>query len=195
MERNGTPFNCEPIEAVFSSIYRFDTQYHTNAEGARLRSIVLGKCIAEILAGHEQAAKAIGREVAVADVTRRFEAQRSNFGEGDMPFQRRLRTLTGIKSYLEAYRTTNGSYPISPNPPRYSYDIGEFLPDGIERNPDDKIAYRSDGKGFKLLAVGIESDCPVVAANWPDMIDKVRLKSPLKCGAYGYWTPDKRSIW
>jgi hypothetical protein len=53
-------------------------------------------------------------------------------------------------------------------------------------------AYISDGHGYKIAAFGVSDDCPVVAANWPEMIDPARIKAgdPTDCAAYGYWTED-----
>lgn len=187
-EKNNTPYFCDPVSFVLSTIYRHDTIYHANSEGARLYSEALGRCVADVVAGRSGPAAKIDPKAAAAEAVRRLEAQRVNFGQGDMPFQRRLRVLTEVRDNLARLHSETGAYPVSDGS---DGSLSAVLPDGVTLNPEDSYSYRSDGRGYKVIVVNAPLDCAVVTANWPDLIDAKTVKQePLRCAAYGYWTPD-----
>ena len=47
-----TPLHCDPVQATLPSLYRFDTQYHANAVGARIRTLALAECVLGRSKGH-----------------------------------------------------------------------------------------------------------------------------------------------
>jgi hypothetical protein len=196
-----SPLNCNPISSTFSSIYRYDTGYHPNAEGAHLRSIELADCIADSVEGSDVRTQPIEPTAAVSAVEQRLRRQKINFGSSTLPFQERLRDLTAIRSLLNSYHKTAGTYPLSS--PGADWNsllilqaaLGFTLPrdpEGGDAQSGHYYAYISDGRGYKIAVFGASDDCTVVAANWPEMIDPARIKAgdPTDCGAYGYWTED-----
>jgi hypothetical protein len=91
MATSNSPLNCDPVRFTFSSIYRFDTVYHPNAEGAHLRSIELADCIAASVEGSDARTQPIEPAAAVTAVEERLRHQKINFGSSTLPFQERLR--------------------------------------------------------------------------------------------------------
>lgn len=201
MAASDSPLNCDPVRSTFSSLYRYDTVYHPNAEGARLRSAELADCIADAVNGFDVTAKPIRPEMAAAAVAARLRLQQGNFGSGELPFQVRLRDLTAIRSALKAYHEKAGNYPLSSagadwnSPLVLQAVLGLTLPrdpEGGDVQSGHYYAYISDGRGYKVAVFGARDDCAVVAANWPEMIDPARIKAgdPTDCATYGYWTDE-----
>ncbi|MEA2882372.1 MAG: hypothetical protein QOH32_1628 [Bradyrhizobium sp.] len=201
MGTSKSPLHCDPIGVTFSSIYRFDTVYHPNAEGARLRSAELADCIAGLIDGSDVRTRPIDPATAVVEVEARLRRQRHNFGSGTLPFQTRLRNLTAIRSALDSRHAITGTYPLSSAGADWNTlldlqaNLGFNLspePESRDRKSRHHYAYISDGRGYKIAVFGASEDCTVVAANWPEMIDPARIKAgdPTDCAAYGYWTRD-----
>lgn len=201
METTKSPLNCNPVSSTFSSIYRFDTVHHSNAEGARLRSAELADCVADSIHGLDVRTKPVNPEAAVTEVEERLRRQENDFGSGALPFQIRLRDLTAIRSALKSHYETTGTYPPSSaaadwNSPQTLQAVLRLTlprdPEGGDVQSGHYYAYISDGHGYKIAVFGARDDCAVVAANWPEMIDPARIKGSdlTDCAAYGYWTED-----
>lgn len=190
MAATGTPLNCDPIQATFSTIYRFDTSYHANAEGARQRTQELGACLLDFIGGKDVQTKPIDPEQAAAGVARRLAEQRRDFGSGSMPFQVRLREITQINHDVRQYHAKYGKYPRSTKPQ------GWGLPEkgATSAIQDPGMVYWSDENSYKLIAKVPKLECAVVGANWPQMIDPVGLENndPTLCTGFGYWTEDQK---
>lgn len=190
MAAAGAPLNCDPVQATFSSIFRFDTSYHANAEGARQRTQELGDCLLGFISQKDVRTKPIDPEVAAAAVANRLAEQRRNFGAGNMPFQIRLREVTGINQEVQQYHAKHGKYPRSTVPGDWGLpaDIGTSI------GKDSGIAYWSDEAGYKLVVKAPKLECTVVSANWPQMIDPVGLENgdPTLCTGFGYWSADQK---
>lgn len=199
MATSKAPLHCDPITAVFSSVYRYNTNYHSNAEGARLRTAELSHCINDFLNNKDVRSAPIVTDMAVQLVRQRFVDQTADFGRGAMPLQVRLRNITAINEAIADFHRQNGHYP-RPSQNAERDDLQELaaalkrtLPtDPVGPKDENYYAYFSDGKGYKIAAFAPAEDCTVVAANWPNLIDPARIKrgDATECRAYGYWTKD-----
>lgn len=190
MEFTKTPLYCDPVSATFSSIYRYDTAYHANAEGARLRSKELGQCLVEFINGKDVKTKKINPDLVIPEIKSRLIKQRVNFGSGNMLFQVRLRELHRINEEISGFHSKTGSYPKS------SVDEGWGLPVGmnISMRDDLGVTYWSNGLSYKLIAKAPKTECAVVVANWPEMVDPVGLENAdsTECSGFGYWTDEQK---
>lgn len=196
MAATATPLHCDPVSATFSSIYRYDTSYHANAEGARQRTKELGECLIDFISQRDVRTKPIDPEAVISSINSRLAEQRRNFGTGNMPFQIRLREITRINQAIQDYHAENGRYPRS----TVSADWG--LPAGISpgsskllSSPDAELGvfYWSNETGYKLIAKAPRNECTVVSANWPQLIDPVGLENGdlTLCTGFGYWSKDQ----
>jgi hypothetical protein len=121
-----------------------------------------------------------------------YRERRSNF-------EQRLIDLGCIRAALQAYNGDHGGYPlgwgsssIGPGGKRYPEWIPGLIPRYIASIPNDpreisapnrQYLYFSDGRGFKIIAHGVE-DATYAAKVRPDLIDPRR-----RAYAYGFWTP------
>lgn len=189
MAATETPLNCDPVTATYSSIYRYDTSYHANAEGARLRTRELGDCLVDFIDQKDVRTKPIDPEKVVSTIRIRLADQKRDFGAGNMLFQIRLRELTRINQEIHDYHAKNGRYPRSSASGNWGLPVGL----SVSSSKDLGIAYWSNDVGYKLVAKAPKLECTVVSANWPQMIDPVGLENgdPTLCTGFGYWSQDE----
>ncbi len=113
--------------------------------------------------------------------------------EKPAPTIQRLNVLIGMAQRLSEYSKAKGAFPetggklmdfVSAVPNIKAAGVKIALPDNAFAN----IKYISDGKSYKIIAVGT-GDCAVVRAIQTTMVDPKRSAGPLDCIAYGVWTP------
>lgn len=197
MAETDTPLYCDPVASTFSSIYRYDTSYHANAEGARKRTKELSECLVDFISKKDVRTKPIDADGVIASIKIRLVDQRRNFGTGNMPFQIRLREITQINQSINDYHAQNGKYPRSNNPENWGLPVGISLSLNNEFSSlyeELGIAYWSNETGYKLIAKVPSIECTVVSANWPQMINPVGLENgdPTSCTGFGYWSEDQK---
>ena len=197
MAATDTPLYCDPVSATYSSIYRYDTSYHANAEGARQRTKELAECLVDFISQKDVRAKAIDADAAISSIKIRLMYQKRNFGAGNMPFQIRLREITRINQKINDYHVKNGKYPRSSVPENWGLPVGVSLSLNTGLSAPDEgfgTTYWSNGIGYKLIAKAPMIECTVVSANWPQMIDPVGLENgdPMTCTGFGYWSKDQK---
>jgi hypothetical protein len=113
------------------------------------------------------------------------------------PTVRRINALIAFNSLLAQKAKSDGVYPNSggklvPAASALSLlDSAEFEKN-VPRETLDKMRYISDGKSYKLVAIGT-GDCAIVRVLRPAMIDPERSAGSLDCIAYGFWTPKGES--
>jgi len=190
MAATETPLNCDPVTATYSNIYRYDTSYHANAEGSRLRTNELGECLVDFIDQKDVRTKPIDPEAVISTIKIRLNDQRRDFGAGNMPFQIRLRELSKINQEIIDYHAKNGKYPRSSISDNWGHPVGL----SVSLNKELGIAYWSNETGYKLIAKAPMLECTVVSANWPQMIDPVGLENgdPTLCTGFGYWSEDQK---
>lgn len=197
MAATETPLYCDPVAATFSSIYRYDTSYHANAEGARQRTKELAECLVDFISKKDVRAKAIGADAAISAIKIRLISQRRSFGAGNMPFQVRLREITKVNQTLNDYHAKNGKYPLSSIPENWGLPVGVSLSSNMGLPAPVEgfgITYWSNETGYKLISKAPRIECTVVSANWPQMIDPVGMENgdPTACTGFGYWSEDQK---
>ena len=197
MAATETPLYCDPVAATFSSIYRYDTPYHANAEGARQRTKELAECLVDFISQKDVRTMPIDAEAVISSIKIRLIDQRRNFGAGNMPFQVRLREIAKINQALNDYHAKNGKYPRSSIPENWGLPVGVSPSSSIGLSSLDEglgITYWSNETGYKLIAKAPKIECTVVSANWPQMIDPVGLENgdPTSCTGFGYWSEDQK---
>ena len=197
MATTETPLHCDPVASTFSSIYRYDTVYHANAEGARQRTKELGDCVIDFISGKDVQTTPIDPETVVLAIKTRLSDQLRDFGAGNMPFQVRLREVTLINQTIIEHHKKTGKYPRSSIPRDWGLPVGlDLSTSRAISSPGDgpTITYWSNEAGYKLVAKAPEIECTVVSANWPQLIDPVGLKNNdlTLCTGFGYWTEDQK---
>lgn len=186
LSKSSAPLHCNPIDAVFSSIYRYDTSYHANAEGARLRSKSLANCLVDYISLKNTLTSEVNPELSSKLVAERLSQQKINFGVGNMPFQLRLRALNEINDAIKKFKFANGNYPLGDNVSILK------LPSELKRviSSDYKFSYWSNGAAYKLIVDAPSDECAVVYANWPNLIYQKSNSNPdpYLCNGFGYWS-------
>jgi hypothetical protein len=117
----------------------------------------------------------------------RFTSQKQSFGEGNMPFQIRLRALAALNDQLNSDRRKTGYFPASTSADTWGWPKDVALPDSL---PKDELRYWSDGNGYKLVLKAHRDEATLVAANWPDMVDRASVVDGDLTSAtgYGFWS-------
>lgn len=106
----------------------------------------------------------------------------------------RINALYAFNSLLAQKAKSGGVYPVSGG--RYVpakaalrlLDSKEFVAN-VPADALEGLKYYSDGKSFKVIALGT-GDCAVVRALRPNLVDPSRSAGAVDCIAYGFWTPN-----
>lgn len=77
MHATSAPMNCDPVKAVFSDKYRFDTNYHPNATGANLWTLQLSDCINDLKNGTDIRTAPIDPASAARSIRERIAEQQA----------------------------------------------------------------------------------------------------------------------
>jgi peptidoglycan/LPS O-acetylase OafA/YrhL len=119
----------------------------------------------------------------------------------DLTLQR-IEDLIAIKKALDAYHAANGAYPdgvglrsvIQRGVEWIPGLAPKFIPE-LPRDPslsnsgdDPQYMYRSDTKGFKLIAHGVGANCNAAVEQGGIKMDPARTKPDGSCWAFGFWT-------
>jgi hypothetical protein len=187
LDRNGTPLQGDLLRATYASLYRYDTGYHANGAGARLRTAELAESVGAFLAGKDTRTRPVMIGEFLPAMKARFTSQKQSFGEGNMPFQIRLRALAALNDQLNSDRRKTGYFPASTSADTWGWPKDVALPDSL---PKDQLRYWSDGNGYKLVLKAHRDEATLVAANWPDMVDRASVVDGDLTSAtgYGFWS-------
>jgi len=177
----------------------YNTEYHPNRYGAKIRSENLGIGLQYIIQGKPYHMEAFAD--AIETVRQQEKRFMPNVRKEEMQFfGDRKADLDQIRDALRQFFKDHGSYPKSVGwEGRYS-DWGRSGEDWIPkltpgyisvlpRDPrhsnkgTEQYLYLSDGRDYKLIAHGPE-DFSRFSILHPEMVDPVRTTF-----AYGYWTP------
>jgi peptidoglycan/LPS O-acetylase OafA/YrhL len=114
----------------------------------------------------------------------------------------RIKDLLTIKKALEAHYAENGVYPESVGLRSIVQRGAEWIPGLAPKyiarlpqdpamsnsNDDPQYMYRSDTKGFKLIAHGVGANCNAAVEQDGIRMDPARTRLDGTCWAFGFWT-------